>query len=927
MAANFDRSDILRTAQTFMDQGDVWEMRIPKAGRFKTISGYYDDTQNFADSIIGLADEGFPGFYFTANPVQPDLFARSANKYEKYAQNTTTDGDITRRRWLLVDLDPIRPAGISSSNTEHAAALRMAGEIRTWLISRGWPANAFILADSGNGGHLAAKIDLPNDEESKKLIENCLKALDFIFSDDKIKVDCTTFNAARIWKIYGTMARKGSDTPDRPHRLSKLLEVPDSQETITKEQLEALAAILPKVDPIKSNGNGQTFDPAKYAQEHGANVLRTKSWQGWELAILEECPFDPSHNRGEACIMVHQSGAKKFSCKHDSCKGNDWQSLKKRWGSPEETDTRQKAEEAAKKFFECIDSEELTEGGNAKRLERLHGEDLRYNHTHKKWYLWDIGRWKVDGNGGAMRLAGNVVASLYLNAANADGKDERAVWAEFAAGSDSRKGLSNMLALAANRLKFARTADDFDRNAWLLGAGDLTFDLKTCTTREPQREDLITKTIGTNYDRAAPWPLWDAFLTKIFPDLAVRNYIKRAVGYCLTGSMIEQVFFFCYGKGANGKSVFLAILRALLGEYAKQADFSTFLVQRNEKVRNDLAALAGARVITATEAEEGGRLSMQVIKSWTGADPITARFLFGEYFTFHPTGKIWLAANNKPAITERNHAAWRRVRLIPFNVTIPESEQDKNLEAKLLQELSGILNWALEGLQDYLQNGLDTPKAVQTATNEYRKENDNLEQFVLECCDLGKLKVCKNSDLFGQYINFCRMSGLKPLSQKTFSLELSTRDGVTSTRSKHGIEWKGIALKSGWCRVETNPTSITEDSKDVGLSQNAQPSLNSPTRGDFAHLTNDPTPHSDYNPTPPYTKPKTEDKTGFEEFKRNKAKRKCCLCGRTFPHDLTPYYNNGVSGYICVSCHMGGKPPEPIKSDAQTKLSHMASAN
>jgi putative DNA primase/helicase len=482
-----------------------------------------------------------------------------------------------------------------------------------------------------------------------------------------------------------------------------------------------------------------------------------------------------------------------------------------------------------------------------------------------------------------------------------------------------------MLALAANRRQFAITADKLDSDAWLMGADDLTFDLRTCTKREPRREDLITKAIGAEYDRNATCPTWIKFQNRIFDgNQALIAYVKRAVGYCLTGSMVEQIFFFCYGLGANGKSVFLAILRALLGEYAKQADFSTFLVQRNEKVRNDLAALAGARVITATEAEEGGRLSMQVIKAWTGADPITARYLFAEYFTFQPTGKIWLAANNRPAVTERNLAAWRRVRLIPFNVTIPESEQDKELESKLLQELPGILNWAMEGLQDYLQNGLDTPKAVQDATNEYRQENDSLEQFVSECCELGKLKVCKNSDLFGQYLNFCGMSGLKALSQKTFSLELSARAGIKSTRSKHGMTWTGIALKSEWCRVEDDPTSLARDAKDVGLKQNAQPSSNSSTRGDFAHLTNDPTPHSDSDPTPPHTTPKTEDKAGFEKFKRNMAKRKCCLCGRTFPYDLTPYYNNGVSSYICTSCHMHGQPSEPQKADAQVKLSEVA---
>lgn len=904
MTVNFDRADILRTWAVFRQPDEVLELRIPKAGRYKTISGYFDDPNKLADAVIGLADEKFAGIYFTINPVRPDLLARAANRYVKYAETTTSDADIIALHWLPVDLDAKRPAGISSTDGEHEAAITKAREIRRWLIEeQSWPVGAFVLADSGNGGHLNIKINLPNLPENVALVKGSLETLDFLFSDEAIHVDVTSQNPARIWKLYGTMARKGDSTAERPHRLARLLEVPETPETVSREQLVALAAMLPRQEAASKNqAGGKGFDPVAYCQTHSLPVHHTKPWTDragakCTVAVLETCVFNPVHHLS-AVVIGWPNGARSYRCRHNSCLGKHWADakaiIKPESSTPKTPEPPTRArDDLLKDSLKGIDLEERTEGGNASRLERIHGDDLRYNHTLKKWYLWDGGRWQVDTNGGAMRLAEDVVAALYSNAANADGKDERMVWSEFAAMTDGRKGLSNMLALAANRLQFATTADKLDSDAWLLGAGDLTFDLKTCTEREPRREDLITKAIGAKYDRNATCPMWINFQKRIFDgNQELIAYVKRAVGYCLTGSMAEQIFFFCYGLGANGKSVFLAILRALLGEYAKQADFSTFLVQRTEKVRNDLAALAGARVITATEAEEGGRLSMQVIKAWTGADPITARYLFAEYFTFQPTGKIWLAANNRPAITERNLAAWRRVRLLPFNVTIPESEQDKELESKLLQELPGILNWAMEGLQDYLQNGLDTPKAVQDATNEYRQENDSLEQFISECCELGKLKVCKNSDLFGQYLNFCGMSGLKALSQKTFSLELFARDGIKSTRSKHGMTWTGIALKSEWCRVEDDPTSLAVAAKGVGLEQNAQPSSNSPIRGDFAHLTNDPTQHSDSNPTPPYTTPKTEDKAGFDQFKRNMAKRKCCLCERTFSYDLTLYYNN-----------------------------------
>ena len=336
--SSFDRSDILRTFQLFHNTGDVIELRIPKAGRYKTISGYFNEAGVWADSIVALADEDFAGYYFTINPCNPALIARSANKYTKYAKETTADADITKRQWLPIDLDPIRPAGISSNEEEHAAALQKARDIREWLISRGWPAGAFILADSGNGGHLAAKIDLPNDEAARDLVKSCLEALDTTFSDDKTKVDTTTYNAARIWKIYGTSARKGSDTPDRPHRVAKIIDAPDELAIVSGEQLETLAAI--KANPKERHTEnscrvgGADFDPVKYAEEHGSDVLRTKPWHGGILATLAVCPFNADHDRGEAFLGVQASGARYFACKHESCKGNDWHALKDLWGSP-----------------------------------------------------------------------------------------------------------------------------------------------------------------------------------------------------------------------------------------------------------------------------------------------------------------------------------------------------------------------------------------------------------------------------------------------------------------------------------------------------------------------------------------------------------------------------------------------------------------
>jgi hypothetical protein len=337
MAANFDREDILRTWQIFRQPGEVLELRIPKAGRYKTISGYFNDPGALADSVIGLADEGFAGIYFTINPVKADLLARAANRYVKYAENTTSDADITTLHWLPIDLDAKRPAGISSTDEEHEAAISKAKEARRGLIDRGWPANSFILADSGNGAHLNAKIDLTNTPESVALVKECLEALDFLYSDEVVHVDTTSQNPARIWKLYGTMARKGDSTPERPHRLARLLEVPENLETVSREQLEALAAMLPEPEGTTSQAayhhdNSSAFDPVAYCREHNLQVNHVKPWTDRSgakctVAVLEQCVFNPDHHLS-AVIIGWPNGARSYRCRHRSCLDRHWKDAK-----------------------------------------------------------------------------------------------------------------------------------------------------------------------------------------------------------------------------------------------------------------------------------------------------------------------------------------------------------------------------------------------------------------------------------------------------------------------------------------------------------------------------------------------------------------------------------------------------------------------
>ena len=214
------KDKIVNSIKLFFQPGEVWELRIPKAGRAGTVSGYFNDPEAFAKAVLKYSGK-VPGVYFTLNPVNPALLARASNKVIERATLTTSDHDIICRRWLPIDIDPVRPAGISSSDAEHSLALERAKAIREHLRKQDWPEPLF--ADSGNGAHLLYKIDLPNDDESRELVKSTLGALDFLFSDEKAKIDISVYNAARIWKVYGTLSCKGENTASRPHRAARVI--------------------------------------------------------------------------------------------------------------------------------------------------------------------------------------------------------------------------------------------------------------------------------------------------------------------------------------------------------------------------------------------------------------------------------------------------------------------------------------------------------------------------------------------------------------------------------------------------------------------------------------------------------------------------------------------------------------------------------
>ncbi len=319
--------------------------------------------------------------------------------------------------------------------------------------------------------------------------------------------------------------------------------------------------------------------------------------------------------------------------------------------------------------------------------------------------------------------------------------------------------------------------EEFDRDDLLLNVENGTLDLQSLTLREHRREDRITKLAPVRLEPAATCTHWLAFLERIYGgDRELIEFVQRAAGYSLTGETGEQVLFLLHGSGANGKSTLLETLLAMLGDYARPTEFRTLLSRENsEAVRNDLAALCGLRMVTAVEVGRGKRLDEATVKQLTGGDTITARKLYQEFFDFRPRHKLWLAANVKPEIRGTDEAIWRRVLLIPHEVTIPPDERDRGLPSKLRDELPGILNWAIEGLRAWRANGLAPPERVRAATAEYREEMDILGDFIAAKCVLDAKAYAPTGALYTDYESWCRDNGEDAVKKRTFSILLKER--------------------------------------------------------------------------------------------------------------------------------------------------------
>jgi len=490
-----------------------------------------------------------------------------------------------------------------------------------------------------------------------------------------------------------------------------------------------------------------------------------------------------------------------------------------------------------------------TDDANADLLLALHGADIRYCPPWDKWILWTGSHWRIDDRLDIDRLSADVPRSIrerairltrqqqsilekmagLMSRMNASPEQRQSLGKEYARLGKQQVALGESIEwllklasklegtakrgtmLLATRHKVVVHHTDLDKGHFLLNASNGTVDLTSGVLRPHIRADLLTHDVEIPFDPTVAAPQWIQFLESTFAgDAELIAFVQRAVGYSLTGDVREQILLICHGVGSNGKSVFLNILRKLLGNLAWQAAPDLLMADKQRRHPTEQADLFGKRLVVCQETGEGRRFNETLVKQLTGGDGITARRMHEDFWQFNPTHKLWLSTNHRPEIRGTDHAIWRRIRLIPFNVKFTDdgpARKDPEMEAKLTAELPGILTWAVAGCRSWQRDGLKLPAAVADATANYQAEMDVLAAWLGECCIVGKRYEAKAADLYASYCQWCEQSHEYPEKQRKFGMCLTERGFERFT--SNGVRWRGIGLLS----FPTEPTEPTEPFK------------------------------------------------------------------------------------------------------------------
>ncbi|MBV9569775.1 MAG: bifunctional DNA primase/polymerase [Alphaproteobacteria bacterium] len=437
------------------------------------------------------------------------------------------------------------------------------------------------------------------------------------------------------------------------------------------------------------------------------------------------------------------------------------------------------------------------------RFARVYQNKFLHIYSHKQWLRWSGTRWEECSRGEEVEAAKILAKKLLSAAASAVGENpnerNKAHLAYALRLNRDGSRLQSVLSMARSVPAMARLPDDFDTDSMLLGVKNGVIDLRLGRLISPAPSQMVSKQAGAVFDPIAACPRWLRFLEDVQPQLEIRNFLQRAIGYTLTGNIDEEKLFFAYGVGANGKSVLANVVSSLLGDYAVTVGAGLLTKSRNENESDRLlATLPGARLVLANETRQGDVFDDKRVKDLASRERIAARKLYSEAFSFVPTHKLWIRGNHLPGVLDNSDGFWRRLVPIEFAQQLAMESQIPDLDRQIIAtELPGVLNWALQGCLEWQRCGLQVPTEIRARATAYREETDILGAWLTECCVLDSSARTKIEDAYLSYRWFCGREGMTAPSKPMFSRQVLQRPGLRRDPSrKSGRRIIGLVVQS-----------------------------------------------------------------------------------------------------------------------------------
>jgi len=551
--------------------------------------------------------------------------------------------------------------------------------------------------------------------------------------------------------------------------------------------------------------NARNFLNAALARAKDGNRNETGLWLACQLRDLKPPPTNPMAYMVEYARKVPQppDNATQPYTKNEALESLRQAFTRSPRGPPLSVEARNVGKDIEEPAIEPDVDEE--DRGRATTLYPSFIDCYRWAIHKGKWMIWAGNVWIEAEDSRVGDVAGSILEHIYLDKLVLAKKGEAMRWEREITKSRRRNAIENALWFLSGKDGIETRPDQWDANGWELNTAKSIIDLKTGQDRVRTPQDLVTKLAPVEYDPNAEGGLWSAHIEKVLPNAHIRRQVQRDLGRALVGGALTEELSIWYGQGANGRSTTIRAIQTVLGMYAQRAAPNLLMQTRHERHPTELADLQGARVVFSVEIDEGKKLAEAVAKELTGGDRVKARYMRQDFFEFQQTWSIFLVVNHKPVITGQDRAIWRRIRLVPWEATIPDNEQrpqDEMVE-ELTREGSAILNWLLKGLNDWQTDKKWIAPEVITATRDYQQEQDLLAGFLADRCELGKHYQERFAALYTAYKVWCAAEGEKPTSKRQFSSMLDQR-GITSTKEgkRHIFMKSGIKLSD---RSELEP--------------------------------------------------------------------------------------------------------------------------